>query len=58
MPVTLIFGANDAYLSPDLAWQLVEHFSRADVTVVPDASHWPQWDQPNVVAHHLLALRA
>jgi pimeloyl-ACP methyl ester carboxylesterase len=55
-PVTLIFGADDAYLSPDLAHHLAHQFTRCDVHIVPNASHWPQWDQPQVVARHLLTL--
>jgi haloalkane dehalogenase len=55
VPVTLIFGADDTYLSPDLARQLAAHFAHASTAAVPDASHWPQWDQPKVVARHLLA---
>jgi 2-hydroxy-6-oxonona-2,4-dienedioate hydrolase len=54
VPVTLIFGAADTYLSPDLARQLAEHFTHVSVTLVPDASHWPQWDQPEVIARYLL----
>jgi pimeloyl-ACP methyl ester carboxylesterase len=42
VPVTLIFGADDAYLSPDLARHLAEHFTRSDMKVVPNTSHWPQ----------------
>jgi haloalkane dehalogenase len=56
IPVTLIFGADDAYLSLDVARELAEHFTRSGVEVVTNASHWPQWDQPDVVAGHLLAL--
>jgi haloalkane dehalogenase len=55
-PVTLMVGADDAYLGPDLARHLAELFAKSDVTIVPHASHWPQWDQPEVVARHLLAL--
>jgi haloalkane dehalogenase len=55
-PVTLIFGADDAYLSPVLAYHLAQQFTRSDVHIVPNASHWPQWDQPEVVARHLLTL--
>jgi pimeloyl-ACP methyl ester carboxylesterase len=33
--------------------QLAEHFTHASITLVPDASHWPQWDQPEVVARYL-----
>lgn len=54
-PVTLIFGADDAYLNPSLALHLASHFPRADTHMVPDASHWPQWDRPDVVAQLLLA---
>jgi pimeloyl-ACP methyl ester carboxylesterase len=50
MPVTLIFGARDAYLSPELANHLAQLFGRAEVRLVDDASHWPQWDQPETVA--------
>jgi pimeloyl-ACP methyl ester carboxylesterase len=57
VPVTMIVGAHDTYLGPDLARHLAEHFTRSDIRAVPDASHWPQWDQPDVVARHLLALR-
>jgi haloalkane dehalogenase len=56
LPVTLIVGADDAYLGPDLARHLAELFAKSDVTIVPHASHWPQWDQPDVVARDLLAL--
>jgi haloalkane dehalogenase len=55
VPVTMIFGAHDTYLGRDLAHHLAEHFTRSDIRAVPDASHWPQWDQPEGVAPHLLA---
>jgi haloalkane dehalogenase len=58
VPVTLLSGSNDAYLGPDVARELAEHFTSADVQVVPDASHWPQWDKPEIVAEYLLAPRA
>src|SRR5262249_4236494 len=47
LPVTLSFGAADHYLSPDLARHLAGLFPHADVHLVRDASHWPQWDQPS-----------
>jgi pimeloyl-ACP methyl ester carboxylesterase len=50
LPVTLIFGAADDYLSPRLARHLAGLFPRADLHLVDDASHWPQWDQPEIVA--------
>jgi 2-hydroxy-6-oxonona-2,4-dienedioate hydrolase len=50
IPVGLVFGALDRYLSPDLAAGLASLFPRADTHLVDGASHWPQWDRPKVVA--------
>ena len=50
LPVTLVFGAADHYLSPHLARHLAGLFRHADVRLVDGASHWPQWDQPAEVA--------
>jgi haloalkane dehalogenase len=46
----LIFGAADDYLNPALARHLAGLFPRADLRLIDDASHWPQWDQPEIVA--------
>jgi haloalkane dehalogenase len=56
VPVSLIFGSGDAYLSPELAFRLGDYFEHSAVHVVSEASHWPQWDQPDEVARILLAL--
>jgi pimeloyl-ACP methyl ester carboxylesterase len=58
VPVLLVAGADDEYLGPDLVRHLATHFSRSTVEVIARASHWPQWDQPEVVAGHLLASHA
>ena len=50
LPVTLIFGATDDYLSPALARHLAGLFPHADLHLVDNASHWPQWDQLAIVA--------
>lgn len=50
VPVTLVFGARDHYLNPDLARHLAGLFSGAELRLVEESSHWPQWDQPDVVA--------
>jgi pimeloyl-ACP methyl ester carboxylesterase len=55
VPVTLIVVSDDHYLGPGLAHQLATYFRRATVETVADAWHWPQWDQPEVVARHLRA---
>ena len=58
IPVTLIFGVGDSYLSPQLAADLADLFSHATVHLVTDASHWPQWDQPAAVAKLIKAATA
>jgi 2-hydroxy-6-oxonona-2,4-dienedioate hydrolase len=50
VPVGLVFGALDRYLSPDLAAHLASLFARADLHLVDGASHWPQWDAPKAVS--------
>ncbi len=50
VPVTLIFGAGDEYLSAVLAGRLSSLFSNSSVHLADGSSHWPQWDQPEVVA--------
>jgi pimeloyl-ACP methyl ester carboxylesterase len=50
VPVTLIFGALDHYLNPDLAAHLAGLFRDAELNLVEGASHWPQWDRPEVVS--------
>jgi pimeloyl-ACP methyl ester carboxylesterase len=49
--VSFIFGERDCYLSPDLAAHLSGLFGDAPLHLVSGASHWPQWDQPETVAH-------
>jgi len=50
IPVRLVFGALDRYLSPGLAAHLASLFGRADLHLVDGASHWPQWDAPKAVS--------
>src|SRR5262249_28193719 len=44
VPVSLIFGARDEYLNPELARHLAGLFSGTELHFVEEASHWPQWD--------------
>jgi haloalkane dehalogenase len=53
VPVSLIYGARDTYLSPGLARHLASLFSHPDLHLIDDASHWPQDDQPETVAQIL-----
>ena len=57
VPVRLIFGSRDRYLSPDLARDLAALVGSDDLHVVDGASHWPQWDQPRQVAELLVGCR-
>lgn len=55
-PVSLIFGEEDHYLNPLLAVELSELFVDPSFQVVPGAGHWPQHDQPEVVAQLLAGI--
>jgi haloalkane dehalogenase len=55
LPVLLVYGAADEYLSTDLARHLADVFGGAELRVVEGASHWPQADQPETVARILKA---
>ena len=50
VPVSIIFGESDRYLRPSLAGEIAGLFTDPSLHLVPDASHWPQHDQPRVVA--------
>jgi pimeloyl-ACP methyl ester carboxylesterase len=56
VPVSIIFGESDRYLNPSLAREIAGLFTHPSLPVVPDASHWPQHDQPHVVADLLDAI--
>jgi len=53
VPVSIIFGEKDRYLSPTLGAEIARLFRDPSVHVVQDAAHWPQHDQPEVVAELL-----
>jgi haloalkane dehalogenase len=53
VPVSLIWGADDQYLTPDVARHLAGLFRHAALHVVENASHWLQADQPETVARLL-----
>ena len=57
VPVSVIFGETDRYLNPSLAAEIAGLFQDPSVHLVQDASHWPQNDQPEVVADFLKAAR-
>jgi 2-hydroxy-6-oxonona-2,4-dienedioate hydrolase len=54
VPVAVAFGEDDAYLNAELARHIVGLFGNARLHLIEDASHWPQWDQPEVTAQIIL----
>ena len=48
--VSLVFGEDDPYLGPSLAAELSGLFDEAPLHLVAEAGHYPQDDQPRVVA--------
>jgi haloalkane dehalogenase len=57
VPVSVIFGESDCYLNPSLAGEIAGLFRDPAFHLVPGASHWPQYDQPEVVANLLKRAR-
>ena len=49
-PVTIAFVANDPYRNTGVAQHLHSLFRKSVLRGIPDAAHWPQWDQPAVTA--------
>ncbi len=54
--VSIIFGETDRYLNPSLAAEIAGLFKDPSFHMVQDASHWPQYDQPELVARLLQEL--
>ncbi|KAJ7527936.1 hypothetical protein O6H91_16G077200 [Diphasiastrum complanatum] len=48
IPVTVIWGEPDKFLLSELAEPPKELVSKASVLWVPEASHWPMWDMPDL----------
>jgi haloalkane dehalogenase len=53
VPVSIVFGQEDSYLNPELAAEIAGLFDHPSVHLVPGAGHWPQHDQPALVAELL-----
>jgi pimeloyl-ACP methyl ester carboxylesterase len=48
--VSIIFGEADRYLNSTLAAEIAGLFREPSLHLVQNASHWPQWNQPETVA--------
>jgi haloalkane dehalogenase len=57
VPVSVIFGESDRYLNASLAAEIAGLFKDPAFHLVHGASHWPQYDQPEVVAQLLKRAR-
>jgi haloalkane dehalogenase len=53
VPVSIVWGETDRYLTPALAAEIAALFPDASVHLVPDVGHYPQHDRPEVVAELL-----
>ena len=53
VPVSIVFGESDRYLNPSLSAEIAGLFKNPSFHLVPDAAHWPQHDQPELVAQLL-----
>jgi haloalkane dehalogenase len=54
MPVKVIWGANDPYLTVEMGEERASHFKNGTFHAVP-AGHWVQSDEPQRVARELLS---
>jgi pimeloyl-ACP methyl ester carboxylesterase len=53
VPVSIIWGRKDRYLTPSLAGEIAGLFAEPAVHLLADAGHYPQHDQPDLVAELL-----
>jgi pimeloyl-ACP methyl ester carboxylesterase len=53
VPVHVVWGAQDAWLSPDVARRLRDRIPGAELTLVPGAGHFAMEDAPDEVARTL-----
>ncbi len=53
VPVSIIFGEDDRYLNPALAAEIASLFDNASLRMVPNSWHYPQQDQPELLAQLL-----
>jgi pimeloyl-ACP methyl ester carboxylesterase len=49
-PVSIIFGEADRYLGHALAAEIAGLFANSTLHLVEQATHYPQYDQPAIVA--------
>ncbi|MGH1551240.1 alpha/beta fold hydrolase [Streptomyces sp. L7] len=54
VPVTVAFGEDDPYLNPEVARHIAHQFPNATLDLIKNASHWPQWEQPEQTARLVL----
>lgn len=50
VPTHLFWGASDRVVTPDYGRALQQAIPGAGFTAIPDAGHYPQWEQPKALA--------
>ncbi|MFE7776299.1 alpha/beta fold hydrolase [Streptomyces sp. NPDC057445] len=54
-PVRVVFGAQDRYLNPRVARQFADLFPHSELQLLPQAGHYVQVDEPELVADAIAA---
>jgi pimeloyl-ACP methyl ester carboxylesterase len=57
-PVMVAFGEDDPFLNTDVAHAFAEAFPHSELRLIPSASHYVQFDQPEAVADAIAAAAA
>jgi pimeloyl-ACP methyl ester carboxylesterase len=55
VPVDIVYGALDPYLTPELAQEFDELLPNSTLTLVEDAGHYVQIDSPEIVAEAIFS---
>jgi len=58
VPTSIVWGANDPFLSRHVGERLAAAIPGSTLTIVPDARHFAPRDAPNAVAHAVTSLLA
>ena len=55
LPTLLLWGEQDRIVAPPYAEGFLHEITGATLRVIPDAGHFPHWEQPEAFARELSA---
>jgi len=58
LPTLLIWGEQDAIVTPAYGRRWRDFVAGAAMQIIPDAGHYPHWEQPEAFVHHVTAFAA